>query len=136
MLRYLTVLFFLLTCLASHVSAQSNFPAPKVAQKKSIPPVVVKEGVKEKNRDKDKGTKVVPVVKPEQPKEKPLEQLSNYDLQLKAGHDPQAQYLLGRRYIQRGDSVGEVIGINWLRQSAGNGNVKAKSFLRTYRKKW
>lgn len=139
MIRVITILFFLLTYVVCPVTAQSNFALPKVAQKKhatqpSKPTNVASVNKKETNK---KAVTDVATVKPEPQKEKPLEQLNDYELQLKASHgNPQAQYLLGRRCVMRGDSVGEELGLNWIKASAGNGYTKAKDFLRNYRRKW
>ena len=137
MTRVIAILFFLLTYMALPASAQSNFALPKVAQKKHVSQPTAKQAVKKEEKSSASGKVKETIVKPETPHEKPLEQLSNYELQLKASHgNPQAQYLLGRQCVMRGDSVGEEMGLNWMRQSASNGYVKAKDFLRTYRRKW
>ena len=135
--RVTAILFFLLTFTTCQLSAQSNFALPKVAQKKHVSQPAAKQVVKREEKSSASGKAKDTNAKSETPQEKPLDQLSNYELQLKASHgNPQAQYLLGRQCVMRGDSVGEELGLNWIRRSAGNGNVKAKEFLRTYRRKW
>ncbi len=137
MIRVTTILFFLLTYMACPVSAQSNFALPKVAQKKYDSHPTAKQANKKEVKSRTTSSAVGINSKSDSPQEKPLEQLNNYELQLKASHgNPQAQYLLGRQCVMRGDSVGEELGLNWIRRSAGNGYVKAKEFLRTYRRKW
>ena len=139
MIRVISILVFLLTYVVSPVTAQSNFALPKVAQKKHAtqptkPTNVASVNKKETNK---KAITDVATVKPDAQKEKPIEQLNDYELQLKASHgNPQAQYLLGRKYVMRGDSTGEELGLNWIRTSAGNGYTKAKDFLKSYRRHW
>lgn len=137
MIRVISILVFLLTYVVSPVIAQSNFALPKVAQKKHVfQPTKPTNSTSENKKEANKKAVFAPV-KPEPEKEKPLEQLNDYELQLKASHgNPQAQYLLGRKYVMRGDSTGEELGLNWIRTSAGSGYTKAKDFLKSYRRHW
>ena len=71
------------------------------------------------------------VIKKESPSTAPaLSQLSNYELEQKAGKgDVSAQCEIGRRYIRRGDSAHIELGKNYLRMAAGNGSSEARRIL-------
>lgn len=61
-----------------------------------------------------------------------LSGLSNYELEKKAlSGDVEAQYLLGKRWVSRHDSINVVKGIKYLKLAAQNGSSEAKSTLRT-----
>ena len=61
-----------------------------------------------------------------------FEQMNDYELELKASSgSADAQYALGRRWVQRGDSVSVVKGVNWLKLAAANGHRQAQSLLRS-----
>ena len=128
-------LFFGLSCLAF---AQANFPLPKVAQQTKVR--------KEERGKKQEATKNQENRKPSETESSPnekgshatgLHQLDDYHLELKAhAGNAEAQYLMGLRKIARNDSVNEVLGINWMRASQSKGYLKARNFLRNYRRKW
>ena len=71
------------------------------------------------------------VKKKESPSTVPaLSQLSNYELEQKAGKgDVSAQCEIGRRYIRRGDSAHIELGKNYLRMAVSNGSSEARRIL-------
>jgi hypothetical protein len=130
MFRIITVLFLFLFVSLDSVSAQSNFPRPKVAQKKADNPVPVKHQVTTSVNKEERKT----VVKKSEPS---LNSLNDYMLEMKAhAGNVEAQYLMGRRKLAENDSASEVLGINWLRQAQANGHERARLLLRNYRRKW
>ena len=61
-----------------------------------------------------------------------MSEANDYELErLAISGDATAQYLLGRRWVNRRDSVNVVKGINYLRLAAQNGSSEARSTLRT-----
>ena len=132
MYKTISFLLFLLFVPLGNVSAQSNFPRPKVAQRKVEKPVPVPPQVSTPvHKEKDKGT--APVKK----SEPSLNSLNDYALEMKAhAGNVEAQYLMGRRKLAENDSASEVLGINWLRKAQSNGHEQARKILRSYRRKW
>ncbi len=98
-----------------------------VALVKKEKPVTKKQPEKSQREQK-------PEVKKEQPApDKPDNaSLSNYELERMAmGGDVDAQYLLGKRWVSRHDSVNVVKGIQYLKLAARNGSSEANKALRT-----
>lgn len=61
----------------------------------------------------------------------PLAGMSEYDLEkLAVRGDAEAQYLLGKRWVNKGDSINVVKGIKYLKQAAHNGSSEATTALR------
>ncbi len=62
--------------------------------------------------------------------------LSNYELEMKAGHgDVKAQLVLGKRWVNIGDSINVTKGVSYLRQAARNGSTDANRSLQEVRRK-
>ena len=62
--------------------------------------------------------------------------LSNYELEMKAGHgDVKAQLVLGKRWVNIGDSINVTKGVSYLRQAARNGSADATRSLQEVRRK-
>ena len=66
----------------------------------------------------------------EQPAQLALANMSEYDLERMAMKgDAEAQCLLGKRWVNKGDSINVVKGIKYLKQAAHNGSSEAKTAL-------
>ena len=62
--------------------------------------------------------------------------LSNYELEMKAGHgDVKAQLVLGKRWVSIGDSINVTKGVTYLRQAARNGSADANRSLQDVRRR-
>jgi len=107
-------------------------PTPPVAEVDTLSTPQPKTEKKEadKPRDTKKSTsKANP--KPER-KQPHLSSLSNYDWEkLALGGDVDAQYQLGKRWVNKHDSINVVKGIKYLKMAAQNGSSEALSALRT-----
>jgi hypothetical protein len=75
--------------------------------------------------------------KPQKPKkettekvvEPPLAKLSDMELELKARHNVEAQCEMGKRKVNKRDSISVVIGANYLKRASRNGSSDAKAAL-------
>ena len=57
--------------------------------------------------------------------------MSEYDLErLAMKGDAEAQCLLGKRWVNKGDSINVVKGMKYLKQAANNGSIEARTALR------
>jgi TPR repeat protein len=66
----------------------------------------------------------------QQPAKPAVASMSEYDLERMAMKgDAEAQCLLGKRWVNKGDSTNVVKGIKYLKQAAHNGSSEAKSAL-------
>lgn len=60
-----------------------------------------------------------------------LTEMSEYDLErLAMKGDAEAQCLLGKRWVNKGDSINVVKGMKYLKQAANNGSIEARTALR------
>jgi len=61
--------------------------------------------------------------------EPPLAKLSDMELELKARHNVEAQCEMGKRKVNKRDSISVVIGANYLKRASRNGSSDAKAAL-------
>lgn len=98
---------------------------PEVEKKKTDESKAKKEVKKDVKKEEQK-----PEVKPGTPKSSHTN-MSEYDLErLAIKGDAEAQYLLGKRWVNKGDSVNVVKGIKYLKLAAQNGSSEARTTLR------
>lgn len=133
--------------------AQANIDLPKVAQQpkkaeqqsttiehktKSAEPKP-KTSTDKASRKKETGNRVPD--KRKSAKTKPIghdsgvdmKQWNDYQLELKAASgNSQAQYVLGRRWMGKGDSARMVLGMQYLEMAARAGHREAQNFLRNH----
>lgn len=118
----------------------------KISSKQSTPsviqPVVIVDTVVEAPKEKPE-MKENPVskaqpkpVEKKNPKQQPQKtnasSLNNYELErLAMDGDVEAQYLMGKRWVSKHDSISVVKGIKYFKLAAQNGSSEAKSALRT-----
>lgn len=107
-------------------------PTPPVAEVDTLSTPQPKTEKKEAGKPRD-NKKSTPKANPKPEREQSrLTNLSNYDLEkLALGGDVDAQYQLGKRWVNRHDSINVVKGIKYLKMAAQNGSSEARSALRT-----
>ena len=158
--QYLLIAMLTLT-LGCH--AQGNIDLPKVAKQqppttKQIPSETHKQKV-ELTGKQSLSTTGKPIQKPSSTKKPPslvkkkasssqpsmhkaensrndMTNWKDYQLEMKAiAGDVQAQYVLGRQWVNEGDSVNVVLGMKYLQMAAQKGHYEAEAFLRNHFKK-
>jgi DNA-directed RNA polymerase subunit RPC12/RpoP len=88
---------------------------PAVVHKST--PNVVKTAPKDKSKD---------IVKPDTPQSPNYESMPDYDLERLALHnDAKAQYVLGKRFMNKKGSSNIILGLNYLRMASKNGSKDA-----------
>lgn len=98
----------------------------EVVKKNTEEPKLKREVKKEVKKEEQK-----PEVKQETPKSS-FASMSEYDLErLAMKGDAEAQCLLGKRWVNKGDSVNVVKGIKYLKLAAKNGSSEARTTLRS-----
>lgn len=107
-------------------------PTPPVAEVDTLSTPQPKTEKKEAGKPRD-NKKSTPKANPKPERKQPhLTSLSNYDLEkLALGGDVDAQYQLGKRWVNKHDSINVVKGIKYLKMAAQNGSSEALSALRT-----
>lgn len=107
-------------------------PTPPVAEVDTLSTPQPKTEKKEADKPRDT-KKSTPKANPKPERKQPhLTSLSNYDLEkLALGGDVDAQYQLGKRWVNKHDSINVVKGIKYLKMAAQNGSSEASNALRT-----
>ena len=107
-------------------------PTPPVAEVDTLSTPQPKTEKKEAGKPRD-NKKSTPKANPKPERKQPhLTSLSNYDLEkLALGGDVDAQYQLGKRWVNKHDSINVVKGIKYLKMAAQNGSSEASNALRT-----
>ena len=109
---------------------------PEDAPQKPIADTIATPLHSEKKTEEKKNKKEVKKdeTKPEdqsQSSKQSLTEMSEYDLErLAMKGDAEAQCLLGKRWVNKGDSINVVKGMKYLKQAANNGSIEARTALR------
>ena len=96
--------------------------------------VAPRQEIRKKDADASKPKKDVskeePKVEEQKPAKPDIASMSEYDLErLAMKGDAEAQCQLGKRWVNKGDSINVVKGIKYLKQAAHNGSSEAKTAL-------
>lgn len=133
--------------MASVASAQANFAPPKVVQQSKEVKVVKGNKQQESSGKAAKGNQkemksvspnrdmatTSPVPSASTTSSKDMGKLKDYELELKAYRgDANAQYILGKRWVLKGDSVSVAKGVNQLKEAARRGSREAQAFLKNH----
>ena len=113
----------------------SDSKSEAVPQKPSADTIVApRQEIRKKDADVSKPKKEVrkeePKVEEQKPAKPDIASMSEYDLErLAMKGDAEAQCQLGKRWVNKGDSINVVKGIKYLKQAAHNGSSEAKTAL-------
>jgi len=100
-----------------------------VAEITPVKEVSKKREVRPKQEKQEQPVKQVEIREGAKPR---LADLNDYELERAAlSGDAEAQYLLGKRWVSRSDSINVVKGIKYLKLAAQNGSQEARSALRS-----